>query len=71
MPAARAQLEKAVPKQRCRLRETAERPMVAPYTDEQIELFALRLAAALCKPGAFDPICDRIDDLLKKARVRR
>jgi hypothetical protein len=72
MPAARAQIEKAAAN-RCRVREPREIPakLTAPYTDEEIELFAFRLGVALSKPGAFDPICDRIDELLKKARVRR
>jgi hypothetical protein len=68
MPAAHAQIES----KRCRVpREISTPKSELPYSDEQLEQFTLELAAALSKPGAFDPIFDRIDELLKKARARR
>ena len=70
MPAVPAQIEKTLPK-RCSLRETvAPRKSAVPYTEAEIELFALRLAIALSRPGAFDAYSNRIDALLKKTRPR-
>lgn len=73
MPAARAQFEKATPN-RCRVREPRDlsaKAVTAPYSDQEIELFALRLGLALSKPGAFDSISERIDALMKRARPTR
>jgi hypothetical protein len=73
MPAANVQLERAASK-RCRIREASERkpsPAAMPYSEEEIELFALRLGWALSRPGAIERISDRIDELLQKARKGR
>jgi hypothetical protein len=38
------------------------------YTDQELDHFALSLAAALSRPGAFDRILDRINKLLEDSR---
>jgi len=70
MPAIRAQLAKKPAPARCYNRDhSAAAPKSAPYTDEQIDRFVLRIAAALTGQLAFAQMSARIDELLSAAKL--
>jgi hypothetical protein len=50
---------------------TAPRKELTGHTDEEISLFASRIAIALDRPGGIDALCLRIDQLIENAKKPR